>query len=412
MSKLETLIQQLCPNGVEYKKIDEVAECLAGATPKTSIPAYWENGTIPWMSSGEVNNKVIYKTGAKITQKGYESCSTKMVPPNTVVVALAGQGKTRGAVAITRIELCTNQSLCSIITTSELLPDFLYHYLNGQYNKLRDISSGDGTRGGLNLKMIKNFLVPVPPLEVQREIVRILDNFTELTTELTAELTARKKQYEYYRDRLLAFDVRGEGTSNVVWRTFGEVATIVRGASPRPIQSYITDDENGVPWIKIGDVPVGSKYITGTAEKITEEGSKKSRHINPGDFVLSNSMSFGRPYISKIHGCIHDGWLSISNFEDSFVPDFLYHLLSSTTIQNTLAQKASRGTVQNLNADIVKSLELPIPPFDVQNRIAKVLDNFETICSDLNIGLPAEIEARKKQYEYYRDKLLTFKPLA
>ena len=119
-------------------------------------------------------------------------------------------------------------------------------------------------------------------------------------------------------------------------------------------------------------------------------------------------MSFGRPYISKIHGCIHDGWLSISNFEDSFVPDFLYHLLSSTTIQNTLAQKASRGTVQNLNADIVKSLELPIPPFDVQNRIAKVLDNFEIICSDLSIGLPAEIEARQKQYEYYRDALLTY----
>ena len=196
--------------------------------------------------------------------------------------------------------------------------------------------------------------------------------------------------------------------SNVVWRTLGEVATIVRGASPRPIQSYITDDEDGIPWIKIGDVPVGSKYITETAERITEEGAKKSRHINPGDFVLSNSMSFGRPYISKIHGCIHDGWLSISNFGDSFVPDYLYHLLSSTAIQNTLAQKASRGTVQNLNADIVKSLELPIPPFDVQNRVAKVLDNFDAICSDLNIGLPAEIEARKKQYEYYRDKLLTF----
>ena len=225
MSKLETLIQQLCPNGVEYKKIDEVAECLAGATPKTSIPAYWENGTIPWMSSGEVNNKVIYKTGAKITQKGYESCSTKMVPPNTVVVALAGQGKTRGTVAITRIELCTNQSLCSIITTSELLPDFLYHYLNGQYNKLRDISSGDGTRGGLNLKMIKNFWVPVPPLEVQREIVRILDNFTELTAELTTELTARKKQYEYYQTKLFSF---GDAT---VYMPLAEIAEIGTGSS-------------------------------------------------------------------------------------------------------------------------------------------------------------------------------------
>ena len=249
MSKLETLMQQLCPDGVEYKKIGEVAECLAGATPKTSVSAYWENGTIPWMSSGEVNNKVIYETKTKITQKGYESCSTKIVPPNTVVVALAGQGKTRGTVAITRIELCTNQSLCSIITTSNLIPDFLYHYLNGQYNKLRDISSGDGTRGGLNLKMIKNFLVPVPPLEIQREIVRILDNFTELTAELTAELTteltARKKQLEYYRDTMLSFD---EEIPKVKLK---DIATnMYRGSGIK--RDQITKD--GVPCVRYGEI--------------------------------------------------------------------------------------------------------------------------------------------------------------
>ena len=186
------------------------------------------------------------------------------------------------------------------------------------------------------------------------------------------------------------------------------MATIVRGASPRPIQAYITDDDNGIPWVKIGDVPVESKYITETAERITVEGATKSRYINPGDFVLSNSMSFGRPYISKIRGCIHDGWLSISNFGSSFNTDFLYHLLSSTMIQNTMAQKASRGTVKNLNVDIVKSLKLPIPPLDVQSRVACVLDSFDAVCFDFNIGLPAEIEARQKQYKYYRDKLLTF----
>ncbi len=385
MSKLEELIQQLCPDGVEYKRLGDVLVIKNGRDYKS-----FKSGNVPVYGSGGIM--------AYIDTAVYDKPS----------VLIPRKGSLEKLYYVDKPFWNVDTIFYTEINTELVCPKFVYYWLAKQH--LERLNKAGGVPS-LTQAVLNKITIPVPPLEIQREIVRILDHFTELTTELTAELTARKKQYEYYRDRLLAFDVRGGGTSNVVWRTFGEVATIVRGASPRPIQSYITDDENGVPWIKIGDVPVGSKYITGTAEKITEEGSKKSRHINPGDFVLSNSMSFGRPYISKIHGCIHDGWLSISNFEDSFVPDFLYHLLSSTTIQNTLAQKASRGTVQNLNADIVKSLELPIPPFDVQNRIAKVLDNFETICSDLNIGLPAEIEARQKQYEYYRDKLLTFKPL-
>ena len=120
-------------------------------------------------------------------------------------------------------------------------------------------------------------------------------------------------------------------------------------------------------------------------------------------------MSFGRPYILAIDGCIHDGWLSISNFKNSFIPDFLYHVLSSNALQKEMAQKASfGGAVQNLNADIVKSLELPVPSIDEQKQIVYILDRFETLCNDITTGLPAEIEARKKQYEYYRDKLLTF----
>ena len=120
-------------------------------------------------------------------------------------------------------------------------------------------------------------------------------------------------------------------------------------------------------------------------------------------------MSFGRPYIMKTEGCIHDGWLSISGFEETFTADFLYHLLSSSVIQKTMAQRASNGTVQNLNADIVKSLELPVPPLEEQARIVAILDRFDVLCNDLSSGLPAEIEARRKQYEYYRDRLLAFR---
>ena len=146
-----------------------------------------------------------------------------------------------------------------------------------------------------------------------------------------------------------------------------------------------------------------------TSEKITYEGAKLSRFVKEGDFILSNSMSFGRPYIMKTSGCIHDGWVSISGFEEFFIPDFLYHILSSSFIQKNMAQKASAGTVQNLNADIVRELELPVPPLTEQARIVSILDRFDALCNDLTSGLPAEIEARKKQYEYYRDKLLTFK---
>ena len=183
----------------------------------------------------------------------------------------------------------------------------------------------------------------------------------------------------------------------VEYKPFGEMATIVRGASPRPIKNFVTTDADGVNWIKIGDVKPGSKYITETAEKITPDGAKKSRFVKEGDFILSNSMSFGRPYIMKTQGCIHDGWLAISDFDDYFISDFLYHLLNSNKYQQMMRQKASfGGAVQNLNADIVRDLDMPIVALEIQREIVRILDNF------------TELTARKKQYEYYRDHLLTF----
>lgn len=195
--------------GYVYLPIGFFSKLYAGATPSTTKKEYWENGTISWMSSGEVNYGEVYKTEKYITKEGYENSSTKMLPVNTVVIALAGQGKTRGTVAITRIPLCTNQSLCGIVTNDLVYSEYLRYFLQSQYNKLRAISSGDGTRGGLNLKMINEFVIPVPPLEKQQEIVSILDRFDSLCNDLTsglpAEIEARQKQYEYYRDKLLSF---------------------------------------------------------------------------------------------------------------------------------------------------------------------------------------------------------------
>ena len=195
----------------------------------------------------------------------------------------------------------------------------------------------------------------------------------------------------------------------VEYKKLGEIATVLRGASPRPIKKYITNDSDGVNWIKIGDVPVGSKYITQSEEKITKEGAEKSRYVQKGDFILSNSMSFGRLYILAIDGCIHDGWLSISNFKDVFLSDYLYYLLSSSAIQQEMKKRASfGGAVQNLNADIVKALVLPVPPIEVQSEIVRMLDSYTESVVELQRQLTAELTARKTQYSYYRDKLLTF----
>lgn len=191
----------------EWKKISDISNAVyAGATPSTKNKEYWENGSIRWMSSGEVHQGQVFEVEGRITQMGYDKCSTKMVPINSIVIALAGQGKTRGTVAITRVELCTNQSICAVVPNEEfVISDYLYFYLKGQYMNLRQVSSGDGTRGGLNLKMINNYMLPVPSLHKQSEIVQTLDHFESLLSNIKTEIELRKKQYEYYREKLLTF---------------------------------------------------------------------------------------------------------------------------------------------------------------------------------------------------------------
>ncbi len=160
-------------NSYNIKKVGDFAECFAGATPSTKNPSYWENGNIPWMSSGEVHKGRVQDTDVKITQQGYDGCSTKMVPIHSVVIALAGQGKTRGTVAINNIELCTNQSLCAIVPNKEVNYEYLYHNLRGRYRELRSMSGDVDGRGGLNLKHIQSIRVIVPPLEEQMKFVTI-----------------------------------------------------------------------------------------------------------------------------------------------------------------------------------------------------------------------------------------------
>lgn len=163
------------------------------------------------------------------------------------------------------------------------------------------------------------------------------------------------------------------------YKKLGDVCTIERGGSPRPITDYITDSEDGINWIKIGDAQEGSKYITSTKEKIRPEGIKKSRFVHKGDFILSNSMSFGRPYILKVDGCIHDGWLVIHDNNEVFIKDYLYYILASPIMYSKFSQLAVGGVVNNLNSSLVRKVTIPLPPKSTQLAIVSELDKINEL---------------------------------
>lgn len=382
MSRIDEMIHELAPAGVQYSRVDEVAVLKRGtAITKKSVV----DGPVPVIAGG--------RTPAYFHNESNRAGET---------VAIAGSGAYAGFVSYWSKPIYVSDAFTVIPKDDRVNARYLYFWFQSQQELLHSFKSGGGVPH-VYPRSVSGMRMPVPHLEVQLEIVRVLDKFTQLEAELEAELKARRAQYDYYAGELLTID---EGVRRV---RFGDVATIVRGASPRPIQKFITSDPEGVPWIKIGDVPADGKYITSTAQRVTIEGAAKSRRVLPGDFVLSNSMSFGRPYVSQIEGYIHDGWLAISAFEDSFERDFLYYLLRSKPVQEEFARRAGAGTVKNLNADIVRSVVIPVPPRAEQKRVIDLLDHFDALLNDIRIGLPAELAARRKQYEYYRDRLLTFK---
>ena len=387
MSRLAELIEELCPDGVEYKPIGSFAQCVAGATPNSKDPSLWD-GNIPWMSSGEVNKRIIRSTDRCITQRGFDSCSTKMIPAGAVVVALAGQGKTRGTVARTRIELCTNQSLCAIISDANVDSDFLFHYLVSQYNNLRAVSSGDGTRGGLNLKMIREYRVPVPPLEVQREIVRILDQFTTLEAELEAELEARRTQYEHYRNHLLSYEsLAARGPVEMV--KLGELAHIATGG--RNTSDAV---ENGTyPFYVRSQVPLS----------LNEYDFDESAVLTAGDGVGVGKVFH---HVEGKYALHQRAYRLVPNLE-LLSSRYLYHVMVSQ-FGRYLESTVFHSSVTSVRKPMLERFPVAVPPMEEQDRVADVLDRFNALVNDITSGLPAEIAARRAQYEHYRDRLLSF----
>ena len=406
MSRLAELIEELCPDGVEYRPLGEIGSFVrGGGLQKTD---FVERGK-PCVHYGQIHTRFgVFTDEAVASVSDAQFDRLKRADHGDLLIATTSEddeavGKATawlgsGEVAISGDMFYFRHSLdpkyVSYFFASSLFQEQKRPYLTGA--KVRRISD----------KGLSRIRIPVPPLEVQREIVRILDQFTTLEAELEAELQARRTQYEYYRNHLLSYEsLATRGPVEMV--KLGDVISISRGASPRPISKYVTRGE-GVPWIKIGDVDPRGKFVTSAAECITSVGAEKSRKVFPGDFILSNSMSFGRPYILQIEGCVHDGWLILSNVTNHWLPDFLYHSLRTDNVQHQFAQLASGGAVRNLNSRVIESVELTLPSKVVQEEIVGILDQFDALVNDISSGLPAEIAARRAQYEHYRDRLLSF----
>ena len=257
---------------------------------------------------------------------------------------------------------------------NEVVPEFLHYILHSHWFDLfvRNVLTGS-TIKHLNQEKFYKFTFEAPDVPTQKKIVEVLESI-DAVIDKTREVV---QKYTNIKSGMLhdLFETHLGGQKT---RPLGEISNIQRGGSPRPIQDFITDSEDGVNWIKIGDTSLTSKYIVSAKEKIIPAGVRHSRKVKPGDFVLSNSMSFGRPYIVGIDGCVHDGWLVISDYEDSLDVNYLYYILCSHQVQKQLEALAAGSTVQNLKSDTVKKVVIPVPDdIDEQKRLAEMISSVD-----------------------------------
>jgi len=371
MSKLEQLINELCPKGVEYELLGNVCNLSAGGdVPKDRFSKEkTENYTVPIYSNGIGDNALYgYTDLAKIEKR---------------CVTIAARG-TIGYPSLRKESFYPIIRLICAIPKGNITADFLYYVIEATTFQVP--TSGIPQ---LTIPMISKYKVPMPPLPVQEEIVRILDNFTELTTELAAELAARKKQYEYYRNSLLTF-----GDEEFEWKTLGAITNLSRGV--RVVRSQL-NRQGKYPVYQNSMIPLGYFNQCNCQAQTT--------------FIISAGAAGSVGYSDVDFWAADDCYCLVC--PENLDSRYLYHTL--TNQQDYIFSQVRKASVPRIGRDIVKRIKIPIPyPNDIdkslkeQQRIVDILDRFDTLCNDISSGLPAEIEARQQQYEYYRDKLLTF----
>lgn len=367
----------------EQRKLGDYAEILTGGTPKTSISKYWEPKQIPWMSSGEVNKKRLDRTENMISEEGFNNSSARWVKKHSVLIALAGQGKTRGTVAVNNIQLTTNQSIAAIVPNDNFYYEFIYQSLIKRYDKLRMISSGDGTRGGLNKQIVSNVAIPSPSMKEQQKIGAFFQKLDNLITLHQRKLAKLKKLKQGYLQKL--FPKNGSKFPQLrfarfadAWeqRKLGKTETHFTDGNygeSYPSAKDMSDKEDGVPFLRGSDFSNG--YLdSSNANYIKQEKHEEltSGHIERDDIVLAVRGSLGTlGYATKEN----EGWninsqLAILRTNKSeILGTFLVQYLLGSKGQKEILSRNTGTALKQLPIKQLKEIPVPIPTILEQQKI-------------------------------------------
>ena len=405
---LPTNIPFAIPKKWKWVQLRAIGKIVGGGTPQTSISDYWDNGCIPWFTPsdlGKANGIYIEESGRKITALGLTNSSASMMPEGAVLFSSRAP---IGHIALSKVKCCTNQGCKSFVANeSYISPMWAYWVLRARTQDIIARASGT-TFKEISGRGMADTWIPLPPLEEQMRIVtkikqlfEQIDRAERAYSELSGPLSERFRQLcleKAIQGKLVPqlenepeVTQIGETPEDIPfvipekwkWVRLDRLSSIVRGGSPRPIKNFITNAEDGINWIKIGDAERGSPRICRCAERIKPEGIRKSRFVKKGSLLLTNSMSFGFPYILDVDGCIHDGWLAFSDFESYALRNYLYYVFLSPYCKKMFVDKAAGAVVKNLNIDKVKSIWIPLPPLEEQRRIVAKLTELLNVTRQL-----------------------------
>ena len=407
MSKLDELIQELCPNlpagrQVEWVKLEDVCEFRNGFAFKSNL--FKEIGC-PILRITNIADGYIDLSDVKyFDNKDYKEDLEKYeVVKNDILVAMSGATTGKIGFYSNDNKAYLNQRVGKFLPNKEKLCNrFLYHFLLSKVDYIYQLAGGGAQPNLSSVKMMQT-QIPLPPLAVQEEIVRILDNFTELTAEITEELTkeftARKKQYEYYRDSLLTF---GDDVELV---KLEDVCCIGDGLHGTP--KYASD--GNYMFINGNNLSKGHIIVNEKTKKIDEDEYNRIRIVFDETIFMSINGTIGS--IALYNGEKIALGKSVAYFNvntEILYKRYLYFYLQSSISKMYFESNLTGSTIKNLGLKTLRDFKIPIPPLPEQQRIVNILDKFDTLTNSITEGLPKEIEQRKKQYEYYRDKLLSF----
>lgn len=384
MSKLEELIQQYCPDGVEYVKIGEIAQVGTGSSNGNEAI---EDGIYPFF----VRSQIIKKKDT------YEYDEEAIIIP--------GEGGIGDIFHYINGKYALHQRVYRIhFISPHINVKFAFYYMKSAFKKFIMAKAVSSTVSSIRKPMIEGFSLPIPPLPVQEEIVRILDNFTELQ----AELQKRKQQYNYYLDNLLSFN-RG-GQIEVRWMKLKDVATQwYRGVGIK--REEVSED--GMPCIRYGEIHTTYNIWFDDCISHTDESKQVSRKYAEKGDILFAITSEDIPFVGNSVAYLGNERILVGGdivvMKHNQDPKYMAYALSTSDAIKQKGKGKVKSKVVHTNVPSLQEIVIPIPSMTEQKRIASILDRFDTLTNDLTAGLPAEIEKRRQQYEYYRDKLLTFK---